>query len=1422
MRYSFSSLLIISLLVLQIGFIMNMSLPREIENSKPKIEIMNDGERTYIIRRLPDKLLKMSIEAKKAKIQQFYGKWWDENWEYRINVTITEPGVEARTDWPVDVFIHFDPPAFKYSIRVIKVTGGSFTEVSSQVWNVTYYNNTHLSSATVTFLATIAKGATQEYQIYWSIDYTDPPSYPKRFSITTTDTPNGKLYTITHLSKGWTAKLPPTKGGKIMNITLPNGEEVGHNWINFGVTRNTNFSYGGYWGSGDTNNIMYSARYILEETDTLLSIYEGVIFITYVIENVPLYDNALGGINVAEVNYTYRFLDWGILAYEEVKWIIDDLNNVDYYTAGWVFDQDDEESCTFDKVYTPSQIYSMPPAQVYSGNGSITNTWDYYKIHSGTLPLVRIFRAYVTAGTHHVRIRATGNDVASGWGSDDLYGRVADPNGTWLQLSAATYGALFDNNYGVWGDGGYYKDPDGGITFYFTATTDGYYFFLVGLIDEDSVDGDTSFEILLDDTLIGSGVIFGYDTPNDISYAVPRDAMSLISFQPSTDLVNIPHKLKLDWLPTDHDLDIILFRSNGVVENYSVSTNIPEEFLFVPSSADQYTIFIERYSGAGTTSFTTDIEALIGAEYEDFYSWNITWDRLAFYHSTSDRGVGFVFLDDSNSSSLVYANKSLIWYNDGNDSDVDYIYWARYMHGVSAPNGSQYRTEYGIVIWTPSGTTDSERLLGFNFTYMGLKNPINVVRGTKEKFYITAIVSVVDDDGQPISGATVKFINTTDHSEKYILSTNSSGIAVIDAYRYNYTINVTISSGGKTFLNDTIIVNYSTFGYTIYSDSITVKFKDLIRFRMQAFTNTSPKQIIQNGLVVITNTSDPRDKSITFTNLTGWIDIYIKKGIWELAFNATKTTPERWDNITIYRDENFTNKVGGPSVNVTLTLTTGVIYYLEDLDIQQAPVETKLSLYETLPSYTVYWMEVITIKVNLTRMDSGENINGTTYWYVFNSSGYAVLSGTASLIDTGCFQFQVNTTQLIAGTSYSIYINASPVDPLPDGKTPLNPAPLTILLAVNKRPLSIDVTLNPGNIIYWNESITITVHLTDGLSGNPINDARVIVTVYASTAITKTLSFNGNGYYETTLQAELSGLDSGSYLMVISAQRDNYNTAEKSSTLVIKERPTSYTSPTYINTPWVDTYVIHISYIDDLYGSPIPGAEALYSFSDAITGSLLLTGNLTYQSGEYLLSLNLTTISEGTYTITVFLGKRNYENITYTITFDMHVRYTSLYPDTTKVTIIYGETIVVGIDYYDEDFNEYISGANTTYTISAVNYDLPPITGGLIDMGNGTYILNVSSTTIGIIGTVVAYIEFKKTHYETQTLSITILIQAIPTEVYSSSSSVEIEWGLNVSILFQYNRTDIDTGIVDPDTASFRIYYGGNPVLGGTLINLGD
>ena len=95
-------------------------------------------------------------------------------------------------------------------------------------------------------------------------------------------------------------------------------------------------------------------------------------------------------------------------------------------------------------------------------------------------------------------------------------------------------------------------------------------------------------------------------------------------------------------------------------------------------------------------------------------------------------------------------------------------------------------------------------------------------------------------------------INATG-SEEYVEFTSSSGVIILDVTRKSYTFNATLTSAGHSYKNVSITKDYSTVDYTVHTDSVTIYFSRLVRLRIQAFTNTSPPQIIQDGYVKLTN-----------------------------------------------------------------------------------------------------------------------------------------------------------------------------------------------------------------------------------------------------------------------------------------------------------------------------------------------------------------------------------------------------------------------------------------------------------------------------------------------------------------------------------------------------------------------------------------
>ncbi|MFX0069252.1 MAG: hypothetical protein ACFE7I_09285 [Candidatus Hodarchaeota archaeon] len=96
---------------------------------------------------------------------------WDpalySEWNYRVRVTVTEPGVANRTNEPINVYLEF-PSGFAREKNIhVKFYNGTWHLVPYQVWNITG-GAPYLDSCTITFLSNITKGDTVHYYVYFS------------------------------------------------------------------------------------------------------------------------------------------------------------------------------------------------------------------------------------------------------------------------------------------------------------------------------------------------------------------------------------------------------------------------------------------------------------------------------------------------------------------------------------------------------------------------------------------------------------------------------------------------------------------------------------------------------------------------------------------------------------------------------------------------------------------------------------------------------------------------------------------------------------------------------------------------------------------------------------------------------------------------------------------------------------------------------------------------------------------------------------------------------------------------------------------------------------------------------------------------------------------------------------------------------
>jgi hypothetical protein len=121
-------------------------------------------------------LLHVNISITTAQESVF---WWNGNWLSYTPVNVTETYGRSRTSELTDVFINFpigtcsDP---QREIRVLFYNGVNWTEVPSQVYNVTM-RNSNAESCNVVFLADCPANSTVTYYIYYNNALVTKPEY---------------------------------------------------------------------------------------------------------------------------------------------------------------------------------------------------------------------------------------------------------------------------------------------------------------------------------------------------------------------------------------------------------------------------------------------------------------------------------------------------------------------------------------------------------------------------------------------------------------------------------------------------------------------------------------------------------------------------------------------------------------------------------------------------------------------------------------------------------------------------------------------------------------------------------------------------------------------------------------------------------------------------------------------------------------------------------------------------------------------------------------------------------------------------------------------------------------------------------------------------------------------------------------------
>ncbi|MHA1787650.1 MAG: hypothetical protein ACTSXT_00315 [Candidatus Helarchaeota archaeon] len=121
----------------------------------------------------------IALSKTRTPVEPLTSSWYDLDYDYRLNINITEPNIKQRIKEPIDIFLTFpNGHAYNNSIIATYYLNGKFRVIPSQVWNLTFYSGTsYIESCTITILADLLKGQTRRYYIYYASENVNSKEY---------------------------------------------------------------------------------------------------------------------------------------------------------------------------------------------------------------------------------------------------------------------------------------------------------------------------------------------------------------------------------------------------------------------------------------------------------------------------------------------------------------------------------------------------------------------------------------------------------------------------------------------------------------------------------------------------------------------------------------------------------------------------------------------------------------------------------------------------------------------------------------------------------------------------------------------------------------------------------------------------------------------------------------------------------------------------------------------------------------------------------------------------------------------------------------------------------------------------------------------------------------------------------------------
>ncbi|MHA1248836.1 MAG: hypothetical protein ACTSRP_02475 [Candidatus Helarchaeota archaeon] len=554
---------------------------------------------------------------------------------------------------------------------------------------------------------------------------------------------------------------------------------------------------------------------------------------------------------------------------------------------------------------------------------------------------------------------------------------------------------------------------------------------------------------------------------------------------------------------------------------------------------------------------------------------------------------------------------------------------------------------------------------------------------------------------------------------------------------------------------------------------------------------------------------------------------YTSSGIWQsplvVVGNEAGGTPDnvnKLDNTTY----NVTSEAGSNQTvvefyfnlsSINQPVDSVKIYYRGKL-FELASIAAKLQLYNVITST---WDDVYDINTNNTWAQYAEYFSND---YVDSSSDNLVKvritvesnKPTLTMIDYLVCEFitltgneHKNELNITLTSSTSLILNCT-------GRAPIYTYLNVAYPNESKAIYSVDYLSSFNLMLFYNASEKYPNGLPDSQSEiiAVVKDQTSGITELTCTKANGKIVFNGTqGYYLLNISPVI--LNAGDYIVSINATYPGYTPTSLSFILRVNSLSTSLqimkngAEISKVSVYWNTSIELNISY---MYSQQ---KLTDWTLSWQIIQYSTLSGSINVSNNMYELSISTGLLDTTTYTLQISANKSNYDPVQVSITVEVLEIPTKLngtdfqYP---TIQVYAMESKIVYFKLTDNLTGEGVEEAITSYSI-----DPTKESGYLQDLGNGLYMLNVSTETKPV-GKYVIVIHIKKNRYSEVPCVVFLEIQKRPTSFdLITPQTVEVEQGKQTT--FKFNLTDLLNGEGLNFTVQYSWKYGS-----GQLEYLGD